>query len=56
MNLEEKSNRELQSLLKELEVIHESVKMELLRNYTKMEGVEKDYAKIKRILNDRGIH
>jgi septal ring factor EnvC (AmiA/AmiB activator) len=53
MNLEDKPNRELQSLLKELEMEHESVKQKILRAYDELEGVEKKYAKIKRILNDR---
>lgn len=48
-----KSNDGLISLLKDMEETHETIKRRMLNDFTNLEIVERDYAKVKKILKSR---
>ena len=53
MKNEDKPTNELISLIKGLEIAHESVKTQIFKELDKLERIEKEYAEIKVILKDR---
>lgn len=53
MELEDKPSNELMSLQKGLEMTHACIKQEILSKLDELEGVEKQYRRIKEILKSR---
>jgi hypothetical protein len=52
-NLEEKSNNEILFLLKQLEADYDAVKLKMLKDYDKMEEIERTYEKANKLLLKR---
>lgn len=52
-NLEEKSNNEILFMLKQLEADYEAVKLKMLKDYDRMEEIERTYDKASKLLLKR---
>lgn len=55
MNWEDKTNSEIQSAIKEMEINHLALKQKLLSGFDVMVKLEQEYLKAKKTLNDRGV-
>lgn len=50
---EDKSNNELYTLLKEMEVTHKKIKEDILKGVERLELVEKDFDEVREVLKKR---
>ena len=55
MNLEDKSNSEIQQYMKQLEADFEAAKLQIHNASLKMESIEVDHAKARAELQKRGV-
>ena len=47
------SNDELAKLIKEMEITHTNIRVKMLKDFDNLEIVEREYEKVKNILNKR---